>query len=70
MPQVSYNYVRVSRNHEIVVSVKPIMMTTSEDLRSYPPQMYVFIKPNIDRQTNTQKGTSIPNNLKSLLFWK
>lgn len=42
MPQVSYTYVRIPRNYEIVVTIKPNMMTTSEDLRNYSPQMYLY----------------------------
>lgn len=37
IPQVSKQYFRVPLNQEVVVSVKPNMITTSEGLRGYSP---------------------------------
>lgn len=37
IPQVSKQYFRVPLNQEVVVSVKPNMITTSEGLRHYAP---------------------------------
>lgn len=36
MPQVSKQYFKVPLNQEVVVSVKPVVMTTSDGLRNYP----------------------------------
>lgn len=40
MPQVSKQYFRIPLNTEVIVSVKPNMMTTSEGLRHYEPKRY------------------------------
>lgn len=37
VPQVSKHYFRVPLLHEVLVAVKPNMMTTSEGLRYYEP---------------------------------
>jgi acid-sensing ion channel, other len=37
MPQVSKQYFRMPLNQEVLVAIKPQMMTTSEGLRHYPP---------------------------------
>lgn len=37
IPRVSKQYFRVPLNQEVVVAVKPNMITTSEGLRDYPP---------------------------------
>lgn len=37
MPQVSKHYLRVPLLEEVIISVKPNMMTTSESLRTYHP---------------------------------
>ncbi|XP_060804919.1 pickpocket protein 28 [Amyelois transitella] len=37
-PRISHQYFRTAFNQEAVVAVKPQMLTTSETLRSYPPE--------------------------------
>jgi hypothetical protein len=37
MPQVSKQYFRMPLNQEVLVAIKPQMMTTSEGLRHYSP---------------------------------
>lgn len=41
VPQVSKHYFRVPLLHEVLVSVKPNMITTSEGLRHYEPNRWV-----------------------------
>jgi acid-sensing ion channel, other len=37
-PQLKYNYYRVPLKKEILIAIRPQMLTTSEGLRSYPPE--------------------------------
>lgn len=37
VPRVSHQYIRVPIDQEVIISVKPTMMTTSEGLRGYNP---------------------------------
>ena len=39
VPQVSKHYFRVPLNQEVLVSIQPQMITTSEDLRDYDPNI-------------------------------
>lgn len=43
IPRVSKQYFRVPINQEVIVAVKPNMMTTSEGLRGYNPNRWVEI---------------------------
>lgn len=40
MPQSNLEYIRVPPNQELVISVTPNIITTSEDLRKYSPEKY------------------------------
>lgn len=41
IPQISKYFYRIPLDHEVIVSVKPILMTTSETLSHYSPKRFV-----------------------------
>lgn len=40
MPRVAQDYIRIPVNTEVLVSAKPNIITTTDDLRKYDPMMY------------------------------
>ena len=38
IPQISNYYYRIPLDHEVIISVKPILILTSESVEHYPPE--------------------------------
>lgn len=41
MPRVAQDYIQIPVSNEILVSTKPNIITTAQELRAYSPEMYL-----------------------------